>query len=57
MLMAVINNNFIYGNRWQLDSACGLWFADPDLQHKLHHTEAYRETSSCAGPAVAVVIC
>lgn len=22
--------------------ACGLWFADPDLQHRLHCTEAHR---------------
>lgn len=35
--------NFIYRNRWQLGSVCGLWLADPDLGHKLHLTEAHRD--------------
>lgn len=33
---------FIYRNTWQPDSACGLWFADLDLEHQLHRAEAQR---------------
>ena len=48
--------NFICRNRWQLDVACGLWFADPGLEHKLQCTEVHGDfqlsTANCRGSPV-----